>query len=156
VNGIGYFLALLWQVIALMLCPGSLITLLVVGVWVWSWYMSELQIQGQRGRLLMYGCLPPFLLPILILLCGVIFEGVSQRTFQTWDIPPEGATPIEPPQYPLYLIDFLGIFHLPLVAFLVWRYPKGFMVVIASSLLAGYMSLLAIFIATMSITRTWL
>src|SRR5258708_14990429 len=101
-GAVEYFLALAQQVYFVM-ANFFPITLLMAAAWVWAFVATKPGPKGGRGRLFLLGCLPPFAVPVAILVCGVVF--VSE--------PPQ-VTGVEVPAYPGYIITALLLAHLPL------------------------------------------
>ena len=62
----------------------------------------------------------------------------------------------EPPAYPRHFIDGLLLVQFPLAAAAVWWWHGQRLVVAVSWVCAGYVSLAAAFISTMSVTGVWL
>ena len=140
----GYFLALAQQV-AFGMAYFWPLTLLLAAAWVWAFASTHSQPKRRRWRLLVLGCLPPFALPVAILVCGVVF--VSG---------PPWVTGVEAPAYPGYLINGLLLLHLPLAGLATWWWRGQRPAVVASWVCAGYVSLGAGLISTMSVTGIWL
>ncbi|HZU36379.1 MAG TPA: hypothetical protein VFA18_10750, partial [Gemmataceae bacterium] len=101
---------------------------------------------GRRWPVFVFGCLPPFLLPVAIAVCGVVFAAGPPHYFHSPPIP----------EYPAQIIDGLFFAHLPLAIILLICWPRQWLAVGASSILAGYCSLEAWFISGMSVTGCWL
>src|SRR5262249_53531759 len=78
-------------------------------------------------------------------LCGVIFVQ-----------DPPWVTGVEAPAGPQYLILGLLVSHIPLTALLIWRWRPQWPVVLASAVVAAYVSVCAAFISGMSVTGVWL
>jgi hypothetical protein len=144
VNELRYFLILAQQVY-FVLTGFFPITLLLLVAWVWAFVATKPEPKGGRWQMFLLGCLPPFAIPVAILVCGVLF--VSEPAWETG---------VEPPAYPSYIITLLLLAHLPLAGLLVWRWGKRWPAVVASSVCAGYVSLAAWLISSMSVTGVWL
>jgi hypothetical protein len=137
-----YFLVLAQQVFFVLQYLWPLTLLLACG-WVWVFAAADQRLAGGRRRLFWLGCAPPFVISFLILACGVAFAhhpGSDQPA----------------PAYPEYLIWVLLLAHLPLAGLLAWRWGGQWPAVAMSSLAAGYVSMCAGFISTMSVTGVWL
>jgi hypothetical protein len=118
-------------------------TLAVVAVWVCVVLISMATDHG-GVRLFLFGCMPPFAIPLVILLCGVVFAH-----------DPPWVTGVKAPAYQLYIIDTLLLSHLPLAALLIWRWRYWWPAVISSAILAGYVSLFATLISYSSVSGIW-
>ncbi len=141
-KGIMYFFTLAQQALDLVeyFWP---ITLLLAIAWVWSLAVMEPVPNGSRLRILCLGCLPPFAFPFAILVFGAIF--VSE--------PPIG---VEAPVFPRCIITALLLAELPLAVLMSFRWGKRWPAIATSWVCAGYLSLAAGLISTMSVTGIWL
>jgi hypothetical protein len=143
-DGVGYFLGLAQQVFFLVVGFWPLTMLLIVA-WMGTLVATRPAPNGSWRWTFGIGCLLPLAFPVAILLCGVVF---------VHDPPPD--VEVEAPAYPVYLIEGLLLSLLPLTAALVWWRPAHWPTVVASALLAGYLSWCALVISSMSVTGVWL
>lgn len=116
-----------------------LITISLFVVWVWS--IAAIKTNGSLGRwrTFAFGCLPPFAMPLVILIIGVVFMNRGEDALA----------------FPQYLIVILLLAHVPLVQLHCRWWKEQQWVVLASWIFAGYLSAMTAFISSMSVTGDW-
>ena len=138
-SGVAYFIYLVRDVyvnpIAAVLAAGSIV----------AFAATKCDSIGSRLRLFLLGCLPPFAMPMAILVVGVVY--VSK---------PPWVTGVEAPAFPGYIIEALTLAHFPLAALMIWWWGKRWPAIAVSWACAGVLSLAAGFISSMSVTGIWL
>lgn len=114
------------------------IPLALVAVCVWA--LTAKPPEGvSRSQLFACGCLPPFAIPVALLVFGSVFS--------------RGAD--SPSASPDFIWGIL-LGHLALTALLVWKWGDAAVTVLAFAALSFYVSLCAATVAWMAVTGDWL
>ena len=119
------------------------VTLLLAFAWVCAFLITKHPSLRARLRTLALGCLPPFAIPVAILLCGWVFV-------RPWDSVGE-ASP-----FPGFLVPALLLAQIPLAGLHSRWWGERWPVVLASWVCAGYVSLWAGLMSLQSIAGEWL